>query len=59
MFPKYILTKDLRILKFRWADPNRDVAAYGRIRDMSTTSWRRFFHISNKHDLFYWGNSGR
>lgn len=49
-YPKYILTKDFRLLKFRWLETHKDVAAYGRVEDHSTITWYSTYElISNAH----------
>lgn len=55
-WPKYILRRnDWRILKFRHELPDKDVAEYGRLSDMSLISWRSRHDIFSHHDLLYWG----
>ncbi len=54
----YIIRKnDLRILKFKRTIPDRDMAEYGRINDLSLISIRTAFEIMSKHDLLYVGTS--
>lgn len=54
-WPKFILTRDLRVLRFRKLLPDCDVAEYGRILDMSLVSWRSWADIQNHHDYLYLG----
>lgn len=55
-YPKFIITKDFRVLKFHSWISIRDAALYERVQNKGFVSWRTAYQIATKEfDWFHFG----